>query len=275
MIAREDTLYRVTGFRKEQISYVEQHIDEFYYEKKEKKRDQFGRPRIGNDGKPELRTLHPSKGMLKEIQKIINNRILSRIDFPPIVHGSVKKRSCITNAKTHQGNKYFFLTDLRGFFPSIHFRVVYDEFIRRGFSPCVASHLTRLVTYNKCVPQGAPTSPTIANMVFGPQDEQLIEISNKYGLTYTRYIDDLTFSSKKFIEAQVIQELLYVIRKSPFKYHHKKTKTSIGKTQVTGVKVLNNYLNAPNSKFEKLAKLDPDTNSAKGLAVFIKEIRRA
>lgn len=274
MIGRLDTFFKVVNASKEDFEYIRENLSNFYYKKTEPKKDQFGNPRIGKDGEQELRILYPSKGRLKEIQKIINGRVLSKIDFPSIVHGSVKKRSCITNAKAHQGNKYFFITDLRSFFPSIHFSIVYEELVRRGFSPRVASHITRLVTYQKCVPQGAPTSPMIANMVFGPYDSQLIEICKEHGITYTRYIDDLTFSSKKFIEDRVIQNLLDVIRRSPFKYHNRKTKTSIGITQVTGVVILNNYLDAPESKYKKLAELDPKSNSFKGLQGHIKAIRK-
>lgn len=275
MIGREDTFFKVIKSSRKEFEHIKKHIGDYYYKKEEPKTDQFGKPRIDSDGEPEVRVLYPSKGRLKELQKIINSRVFSQINFPPVVHGSVKKKSCITNAKAHQGNKYFLLTDLRGYFPSIHFKTVYCELVEQGFSPTVASHITRLVTYNKCVPQGAPTSPMIANMVFLPQDLQLIEICQKHDITYTRYIDDLTFSSKKFIKNELIQKLLGVIRKSPFKYHHRKTKTSIGITEITGVITKNNNLDAPKRKYEKLAKLEPESNSAKGLIGHIEAIRKA
>jgi len=167
------------------------------------------------------------------------------------------------------------LTDLKSYFPSIRFNTVYEILVQQGFSPTVASHITRLVTYNKCVPQGAPTSPMIANMVFLPQDLQLIEICQRHDLTYTRYIDDLTFSSKEFIEDKLIQTLLNVIRRSPFKYHHRKTKTSIGITEITGVLVKNNNLDAPQRKYEKLINLDPELACAQGLRGYINAMKKA
>lgn len=275
MIGREDTFFKVIESSKREFGYIKEHIEDYYYRKEEPKKDQFGNIRVGSDGEQEVRVLHPSKGRLKVLQKIINSRIFSQIEFPPVVHGSVKKKSCITNAKAHQGNKYFLLTDLRGYFPSIHFKTVYSELVEQGFSPIVASYITRLVTYNKCVPQGAPTSPMIANLVFLPQDLHLIEICQKHALTYTRYIDDLTFSSKKFIEDELIQTLLDVIRNSPFKYHHRKTKTSIGITEITGVLAKNNNLDAPSRKYEKLSKLDPESKSATGLRGHIESIMKA
>lgn len=275
MIGRKDTFFKVIKSSKKEFEDLKKNIDDYYYRKEEPKTNQFGNPILNSDGKPKVRILHPSKGRLKALQKIINSRIFSQIDFPSIVHGSVKKKSCITNAKAHQGNKYFLLTDLKSYFPSIHFSTVYKILVQQGFSPIVASHITRLVTYNKCVPQGAPTSPMIANLVFLPQDLQLIEICQRNAFTYTRYMDDLTFSSKKFIKNKLIQMLLDVIRRSPFKYHHRKTKTSIGITEITGVLTKNNNLDAPKRKYKKIAKLDPESNSAKGLLGHIDTIRKA
>ena len=274
MIGKESTFYRVINSSKREIAYISKNISKFYYRKEEEKKDQYGNQRF-KDGKPEIRILNPSKGRLKTLQKIINSRILSQIKFPTIIHGSVKKKSCITNAKTHQGNKYFLLTDLRNYFPSIHFTIVYEQLVEQGFSPVVASLMTRLVTFNKCVPQGAPTSSLISNLVFLPQDIQLINICKKNGLTYTRYIDDLTISGKEFIENSMIQKLLDVIRRSPFQYHHRKTITNIGITEITGVLTKNNNLDAPSRKYVKLANLDPESDNSKGLESHIKSIKRA
>jgi len=274
MIGKENTFYGVIGSSKWEIENISQNISCFYYRKEEPKKDQFGNPRF-NDGKPEIRILYPSKGRLKTLQKIINSRILSHINFPSVIHGSVKEKSCITNARAHQGNKYFLLTDLRNYFPSIHFSIVFEQLVEQGFSQVVANQITRLVTFKKCIPQGAPTSPLISNLVFLPQDIQLVNICNEHGLTYTRYIDDLTFSGKEFIDNSIIQKLLDVIRKSPFQYHHRKTKTSIGITEITGVLAKNNNLDAPKRKYKKLSQLAPESNSAKGLESHIRSIKQA
>lgn len=274
MIGKESTFYNVIGSSKKEIENIGRNIERFYYRKEEPKKDQFGNPRF-KDGKPEIRILYPSKGRLKTLQKIINSRILSRINFPSVIHGSVKEKNCISNARAHQGNKYFLLTDLRNYFPSIHFTIVYEQLVEQGFSPVVANQITRLVTFNKCIPQGAPTSPFISNLVFLPQDIQLVNICMEQGLTYTRYIDDLTFSGKEFIDNRIIQKLLDVIRKSPFQYHHQKTKTSIGITEITGVLTKNNNLDAPTRKYEKLANLDSESDNAIGLESHIRSIKRA
>lgn len=274
MIGKESTFFRVLGTSRRELDKIRRDISRYYYEKEEPKKDQFGNPRFKN-GKPEVRTLYPSKGRLKTLQKLLNSRILSQIQFPAVIHGSIKQKSCITNARAHQGNKYFLLTDLKNYFPSIHFSIVYQQLVNQGFSPPVANQITRLVTFNKCIPQGAPTSPLISNLVFLPQDIQLLEICNVYGLTYTRYIDDLTFSGKTFLDNDLIQKLLEVIRRSPFQYHHRKTKTSIGITEITGITTKNNQLDAPKRKYQKLSNLDPESDSAKGLMGHINAIRNA
>lgn len=274
MIGKASTFFRVIESSKKEYKQISTNIDDYYYEKKVPKLDQFDQPKLKN-GKAESRILFPSKGRLKTLQKLLNSRVFSQIEFPETIHGAVKKRSCITNARAHQGNKYFLLTDLRNYYPSIHFKIVYDQLVEKNFSPEVAGYITRLVTYNKYLPQGAPTSSFISNLVFLPHDLELIEICSGNGITYTRFIDDLTFSSKDYLTSDIVEELLNVIRKSPFKYHHRKTQMSIGITEITGVCAKNNNLDAPKRKYEKLAQLAPESESAKGLKSHIAQIKKS
>ncbi|NGP75628.1 RNA-directed DNA polymerase [Balneolaceae bacterium YR4-1] len=275
MIWEAETFFKnIIETDRQEYQKIKNNISDFYYRKEVKKLDQFGNVKTDQNGEPEIRVLIPPKGKLKGIQKLINSRIFSQIDFPPQLHGSIREKSCITNAREHQGNKYFFLTDLRNYFPTINNNLVYEALIKLDFSPEVASLITRLVTYKGCIPQGAPTSPAISNLVFLPYDSKIIKICKQHELTYTRYIDDLTFSSKNFIPKAVIQNILDVIRHSPFKFHPRKTKTNIGITEVTGVLVKNNGLVAPERKFQKLEKLKQNSKKAIGLRGHIKAISK-
>jgi len=274
MIGKESTFFEVIGSSKNEYERLKKNISNYYYKNEIVKLNQFGEPKTKN-GEIQKRILYPSKGRLKVLQKLVNSRILSRIELPDAIHGSVKSRSCITNARTHQGNKYFLLTDLQNYFPTIHFKYVYQQLLKLGFSPTVSGYITRLVTYDKYVPQGAPTSSTISNLIFLPQDSELLQICEKHNLKYTRYIDDLAFSSKSFITEEITQELLGVIKKSPFKYHHKKTKMSTGITEITGVLTKNNDLDAPKRKYEKLSRLQPESDKAIGLKSHISSIKNA
>lgn len=275
MVKSPTSFLRMIDSSEKEYQKIKHNLDRFYTKQERQKTDQFGNIKFDQDGNPEKRIIHPSWKKLKSIQKLINSRILSQIPLPDALHGAIKEKSCITNAKAHQGNKYFLLTDLRGFFPSIKHYIVHERLLEAGFSKPVAHMITRLVTYKGCVPQGAPTSSTIANFVFFPYDQKLMKICSNKNLTYTRFVDDLTFSSKTFISQNTVDSLLDVIRSSPFKFHPRKTGMSIGRTEVTGVEVRNNGLEAPLRKYFKLYLLDQDTLSAKGLSGHINAIRNA
>ncbi|MFM7023098.1 MAG: hypothetical protein ACKOXB_08980 [Flavobacteriales bacterium] len=103
----------------EEFDNIINRIDDFYYEKKEPKKKN-GKPRLLADGSIEYRIIHPSKGRLKEIQKRINRSVLSLFPMPEYAFGAVKGRDNVLHAKFHQGNKHFFNTDLKNFYPSMY-----------------------------------------------------------------------------------------------------------------------------------------------------------
>lgn len=233
-------------------------IDEFYREKQEKKFDSNkGKFKTYSNGNLKIRTINPSQNDLKIAQQRIKNRILAKVELPPNVHGGAKKKSNITNAKEHQGNKYIFATDLQEFYPSITAKMVYEAFLHIGYSNFFASQLAKLVTYKHKVPQGAPTSTHVSNIVFLKTDCELINFCNENNITYTRYVDDLTFSSQKDF-SHLSTQLLEIVTKTGFKLSYRKTMYS-GKQTITGIVVQLNKIDAPdNVKFRSsLEKDDP------------------
>lgn len=148
--------------------------------------------------------------------------------------------------------------------------MVFEMFRLNGYSPDVAHILTQLTTFKGHLPQGAPTSPTLANLVGLNYDKLLLDICIKNNLKYTRYVDDLWFSANydfKFLEADILK----IILESHFLYSHKKTLGKIGKIEGTGC------LNKTNGKLALTAKQekklsDPNLkeNSKKGLEAYKK-----
>jgi RNA-directed DNA polymerase len=187
---------------------------------------------------------------LKIIQKQIKDRILSLIELPENVHGGVKKRSNITNAKPHQGKKYKLTTDLQDFYPSIKAKKIYDTFIELGFNAQCAFYITRLTTWKGELPQGTPTSTHISNIVFLKTDYQLIELCKAHNITYTRYIDDLTFSSQSDFQ-NVIGEILDIVLQSGLKISRRKTFYN-GSQTVTGIKIYLHKIDAPEKIITKV-----------------------
>lgn len=256
MINTKKHLAYTLKFDQQEIDTIINNIDKFYGEKVNPKLDKFGNPKLDNNGTPKKRIINPSKRRLKVLQNRINKNVLSKIQIPDYAFGAVKGKSNITNAKQHQGKKYKFTTDLKDFFPSISNKSVFQMFLRHGFSPSVSRILTQLTTYKGRIPQGAPTSSTVANLVFIRTGDILQKLSTTYGLTFTSFVDDLTFSSKTDFKDKV-PEILDVISQE-FKISHKKTNYSRN-PNVTGLHPMNNHLKLPKSFEEKLLHLHEKT----------------
>ena len=114
----------------------------------------------------------------------------------------MRNRSILSNAEKHQDARLLLNVDLKDFFQTIAFARVRGVFIRRfQLPPDVATVLARLCCNTGDVPdhlpQGAPTSPIISNMVCHSMDREFVSLSRKRGVYYTRYADDLTFSTRR------------------------------------------------------------------------------
>lgn len=252
-----------------EIETILSNIDKFYGEQITIKLDKFEKPKLDANGNPKKRIINPSKRRLKVIQKRINKNILSKIKLPNYAFGAVKGKSNITNAKQHQGKKYKFTTDLKDFFPSISNKSVFQMFLRHGFSPSVSRILTQLTTYKGRIPQGAPTSSTVANLVFIKTGDILQKLSLNYGLTFTSFVDDMTFSSKLDFKEKV-PEILDIIA-DEFKISHKKTNYSRN-PNVTGLHPMNNHLQLPKSFKNKLLDLENKSPEQRAGILLYKEL---
>ncbi len=146
--------------------------------------------------KTKIRMLRVPAYDLKDIQKRIRINILDHIDLDDGVHGGVRGRSPRTNAKDHLGQRCVINLDVKKFFPKIRHYIVYRMFHKDlGFGRDVARLLTRLTTYDGQVPQGAPTSTAIANVLLSvPVDGPVTKRAKSLNVRYTRFVDDVTFS---------------------------------------------------------------------------------
>ena len=148
-----------------------------------------------------IRLCYDAKPLLKGMQARIKCLILRHVKYPSYLMGGLLDpelpRDFVRNASAHTGARVLINEDLADFFPSISVPIISDVFRHFfGFPKDVARTLTRLTTRMGCLPQGAKTSTYLSNLVFWAHEPQLVAVLWSMGFEYTRYIDDVTISSK-------------------------------------------------------------------------------
>ncbi len=257
-------LYSELNARKSFISTVTSSPEKFY-KLKIKPKKKFGRFQEGENGSIKLRYLIPPVHLLKLIQSKICNH-LEQIELPDSMYGSIKGSNNVINALQHIENIYFFKIDLKNFFSNITNKQVHHALMENGFAWEIARILTKLTTYQCSLPQGAPTSPVLANLAFTKTARQLEAFIKGNDITFTIFLDDLVFSSKKNFKHLTIQ-ILDIIRSNGFFPHNKKINYRKYICDVTGLLVGNGKLKLV-SKMQSEAIINP---RVRGYARFVNE----
>ena len=191
--------------------------------------------------------------------------------------------SIFLNAFPHTNKDFVYCTDIKDFFPSIHIKRVVGLFKEMGYSSTVAYYLAKCTTYKESLPQGAPTSPDIANIICRRLDSRLLSLSTKNRWNYTRYCDNITISGNgNFTGNSIVQK---IVAEEGFILNHKKTYISRRNCHqgITGL-VANEKVNIPRHRRKNIramfhqAWLNPEKSRGKvaeltGHLGFLKMIR--
>lgn len=202
---------------------------------------------------------------------ILQNKLKPIIEYfyrpKKSAHGFIKGKSIITNAEMHTKKKFVVNIDLENYFESITFARVYGIFKSKpfNFSHPAATVLAQLCTHNGKLPQGACTSPILANLASTSLDKQLTQLAGRKNISYSRYADDITFSfnqskvidviEKNDNEIYAISETVEnIISKNGFKINYDKFRVQTRNTRqsVTGL-VVNEKVNI-NRKYIRLTR---------------------
>lgn len=141
---------------------------------------------------------------LQAVQKKIHLNILKKVIYPTYLIGSISGRDAKTNAQAHCHSKILFKEDIANFFPNITVHHVFDiwkNFFK--FEHNVALCLTRLTTFRGALPQGTSTSPLLANLVLYKRESSFNQWCCNNGLTYTRFVDDISISARGRIDPKM------------------------------------------------------------------------
>jgi len=206
------------------------------------------------------RLISAPKPRLKHAQLWILVEILNKLNYHPNAHGCVVGKSIKTNADPHVKKDVVINQDLKNFFPTITYSRIKGMFMAIGYSNQVATILALLCSEPKIVdltllgenyyaqrgerflPQGSPCSPAITNVICRKLDFRLTGLAKKYNFTYTRYVDDLTFSASVKEYPKISAILKYskkIVQDENFNLHPDKLRIMKrnSKQEVTGVVV--------------------------------------
>ena len=207
-----------------------------------------------------IRTITAPSDAIKNTQRLLNIALQCLYTPTQSTTGFVIGKSIVDNANRHVNKKYVYNIDLQDFFSSIQFTrirgllgnvelpnkwlksrvlsfaseqsIVLDKLV---LNPDVAHYIANLCCFEGVLPQGAPTSPTVSNMVCKVLDYKLYKLSEKYGLTFTRYADDITFSTNKpAITSELKAEIFAIIRKEGFELNEAKERIQVYGKELDG-----------------------------------------
>lgn len=172
------------------------------------------------------RVLYVPNLSLKVVQRWILKEILEKIKVSRQAMAFVPKKNGLkTNAEYHKNNIFILEMDIKNFFGSISEKKVFQLFCKIGYNTDVAAVLANLCTYDDVLPQGAVTSPYIANLIVYHLDVRLNGLCSRRDIVYTRYADDLSFSSNNRTRLNSTEKLVkYIVKEEGFEINEKKTR---------------------------------------------------
>jgi RNA-directed DNA polymerase len=251
--------------------------------KKSDGRLQHYRYRLIQKSSSDIRLIEAPKMRLKELQRQILVQILDKIPPHPAVHGFIKGRSIKTFAGAHVGQQVVLRMDLKNFFPSFPAARIGAFFRTAGYPESVADLLAGICTnavpsgawrqlgsgigplqvreaktlYSRPhLPQGAPTSPALANLCTYRLDCRLSALARAVGSVYTRYADDLAFSGSGAVERRVglfLTHVAAIVFEEGFAVQHRKTRLMRqGARQYLAGLVVNQSPNVVRADFDRL-----------------------
>ena len=242
-----------------------------------------------------IRTIFSPSDKLKSMQSSLSNLLLDCIDEinepkqknntykQALSHGFVRECSIITNAMMHLNKKNVLNIDLKDFFDSFNFGRVRGFFIKNNhfkLDPHIATVIAQIACYDNKLPQGSPCSPVITNLITHSLDIKLASLAKKHSCTYSRYADDMTFSTRKSVfPIQIMRQeenkfitgkkLKSEIKRAGFSINEKKTRIQYkdSRQDVTGL-IVNKK---PNVKKEYWRTVKSQCNSLFHTGTFIKK----
>jgi len=204
-------------------------------------------------GRRRPRWIEAPNPFLKHVQRCLLDKILYTVVPHPSAHGFQPGRSIVSNARMHSCREWVLSMDMKDFFPTTDIHMV-EKMLQEhfNFTQETIEAILRLTCRRNALPQGAPTSPHLANLVFMEGDRRLTAMAIEHGMTYTRYADDMTFSGDTLPE-DIEEQVELIAQEAGYRISRHKTRR-MGQHQcqkVTGL-VVNEGVRLPRGKRRRL-----------------------
>ncbi|NCU04802.1 MAG: RNA-directed DNA polymerase [Chitinophagaceae bacterium] len=252
------------------VTFADAHYNTFYITKKKKSKKR--------------KIDYPSKE-LKAIQRWILANYLNSLPVSARANGFIQGRGIKRNAQYHLKKSFLLIVDVKDFFPSISQKKIYQSLQKYFKDKEFSLKLSKVCTFKRFLPQGAPTSPMLSNIVFKDLDDKIAKYCNSKLVVYSRYADDLVFSCDT--RSTLTDIYLYVrtiLTQNDFKINESKTKflSGRGRIVITGININEGKLtvrkeikrNLRSNIYNLIIKKDKTIkiNSVLGYLSFIKDI---
>jgi hypothetical protein len=193
---------------------------------------------IPKRNKKSVRIINAPYPSLMKVQQWILKNILQDISIDNSAHAYMKNRSILTNVTPHLDNKALLKIDLKDFFSNIEKGRIISVFLKLGYTQNISFALASLSTLNNSLPQGAPTSPTLSNIIAYRLDRRLSSLCQQNNMVYTRYADDMVITSD-YISLKTKNFIISIIEDCNFIVNRDKTYLSIdsNKRIITGISI--------------------------------------
>lgn len=203
----------------------------------------------------------PSDSRLANIQKKLLAAFLDKQALPVCVKGFRKGESYTTYLLSHINSVYYFRTDIKNYFPSVS-----EKLIKETLAQLIVCHseadkikllnlITDIVTLNGILPQGACTSPAVSNLVMARLDQRILKYCQIFNIRYTRYADDLLFSSQSFNFQEkkwFLKKIKYILASNRFELNYSKNKYGTNQLALNGYVLSTNGIRVSRSRLSDI-----------------------
>lgn len=231
----------LTGIKKSVISSIVYKPFKFYYKASIPKK------------KGGVRNLSIPFPVLLYLQNWVKDNILIKQPAHKSATAYLPGKSILDNVKPHLHSNQILNIDLKDFFPSISLNRVIALFKYLGYNHKLSFFLASVCCESNSLPQGAPSSPFISNLILAKLDRRLYGLAEAFGISYTRYADDITFSGN-FNSNAFLKNVSNIIKEEGFVINKNKTKTAFRghKRIITGISISSNLPKLPKITKRKL-----------------------